>query len=113
MPKSMQIWNVYRNRYISAFMQAKGAKVISSVGWGDYVSYSFAFKGIQKKSIISISSVGCTNEELFISGMKEAICQIEPTTIIFYGEKYIESSKNEFDNFIYIKPFCQKFRKIV
>src|SRR6185369_1364796 len=34
-PLSLQLWNVYRNRWVAAYWLSQGLTVIPSVGWGD------------------------------------------------------------------------------
>ena len=89
MPMPMKIWNTYRNRWIGSYFQSKGIKVIPNVRWDSEETYEFCFKGIPKGSIISVSTVSLKQEkelrEMWQKGMKEAIAQIEPETILLYG----------------------------
>ena len=84
----MKIWNTYRNRWIGSYFQSHGIKVIPNVRWDSEDTYEFCFRGIPKGSIISVSTVSMKKGELkdtWINGMKEAIRQIEPETILLYG----------------------------
>lgn len=90
-PIVAQLWNTYRNRWMGAFWQSRGIKVIPSVSWSTKESYKFCFLGIEKGSNVAISTVGVNRDpevkKLFIAGFEEMVKQIEPKTILVYGEK--------------------------
>lgn len=89
MPMPMKIWNIYRSRQIGAFYQSLGIKVIPTLSWAEPETYCFCFQGVEKSSIVSVSTVGVKNsgeaKEIWSDGMKEAIRQIEPSMILEYG----------------------------
>ena len=89
MPRSMQIWNVYRSRSVGYYLSSLGYNVIPNVRWTDEESYSFAFDGIGKGSIVAVGTLGCAknvnDKNLFVNGFMEMIKRIEPTKIIIYG----------------------------
>lgn len=89
MPIPMKIWNIYRSRFIGAFYQSKGIKVIPTLSWAEPETYEFCFRGIPKGSIVSVSTIGVkeTDEafQTWTDGMNEMIKQIEPSTILVYG----------------------------
>lgn len=75
MPLALQIWNTYRNRALSYWMQANGIKIVPNVRWGDERTYSFAFEGIPVHSSVAISTNGCIQDKLdryyFRKGLEE------------------------------------------
>lgn len=88
-PIALQIFNVYRNRWLGRYWQEHGVAVIPTVSWSDKRSYDFCFRGIPKNSAVAISTVGTKNPEVreyFIEGFMEMLKQLEPKTIIVYGE---------------------------
>ena len=87
MPTPMKIWNTYRNRFLGAYYQKKGLKVIPNVRWDGEDTYQFAFAGIPKGSIIACSTVSLKTEfqDRFVYGMEECIKRIEPEKILIYG----------------------------
>lgn len=98
-PLALQIYNVYRNRWLGRYWQENGIAVIPTVSWSDERSYSFCFKGIPKNSAVAISTVGTRNPEVrehFIRGFMEMLRQLKPCTLIVYGEHM----PLEFDNFV-------------
>lgn len=90
-PLVAQMWNTYRNRWMGAFWQSRGIEVIPSVTWGLEESFKFCFLGIERGSNVAISTVGVNQDpevkKRFIAGFEEMVKQIEPKTILVYGEK--------------------------
>lgn len=91
MPMPMKIWNIYRSRQIGAYYQSRGIKVIPTISWAEHETFEFAFQGIPKKSIVSISTIGVKENkdalQIWRDGVAEMIKQIEPRTIVIYGGK--------------------------
>ena len=91
MPMPMKIWNIYRSRQIGQFYQSQGIKVIPTISWAEKETFEFAFKGIPKGSIVSISTIGVKrNKEalkIWQEGMDAMIQEIQPSTILVYGGK--------------------------
>ena len=89
MPMPMKIWNIYRSRFIGAYYQSKGLRVIPTISWAEKETFSFCFKGIPKGSIVSISTIGVKRDEealqIWKDGVAEMIRQIQPSTILVYG----------------------------
>lgn len=89
MPMPMKIWNIYRSRQIGQYYQSQGIKVIPTISWAEKETFEFAFKGIPKGSIVSISTIGVKrNKEalkIWQDGMDAMIEEIEPSTILVYG----------------------------
>ena len=92
MPKALQIYNVFRNRWVAAYWQAKGLIVIPCISWSDSSSYDFCFDGIQKNSIVAIGMIGCKegNRTSFLRGYNEMLRRIEPEAIIVFGNPFEE-----------------------
>lgn len=89
MPIPMKIWNIYRSRFIGAYYQSKGIKVIPTLSWGESETFEFCFRGIPKGSIVSVSTIGVKDSdeafEIWTDGMREMIKQIKPSAILVYG----------------------------
>lgn len=49
MPIPMLIWNTYRSRFLGAYYQAEGVKIIPTVSWSLENSFDFCFAGLPKK----------------------------------------------------------------
>lgn len=100
-PFALQLWNIYRSRWLGAFWQEKGIKVIPTVTWGDPKSFSFSFLGIERGSIVALSTVGVNrreqNRRLFELGFYEMISQVAPELILCYGETSPVDMENHVD----------------
>ena len=74
MPLVMQMWNVYRNRWLGCYWQAQGIHVIPTVSWSK--PHDFCYVGVEQGSIVAISSVGLNDQKaryLFREGFEKMI----------------------------------------
>lgn len=89
MPLAMKIWNVYRSRAIGAFWQSQGLNVIPTLQWAEPRTFDFCFTGIEPCGMVAVSTLGAAkgrfSRQMWRAGMKEAIRQLYPTTILLYG----------------------------
>jgi len=90
MPLAIQIYNIYRNRYLGALWQREGLTVIPSIVWGNERTLEAALMGLDKNPIISIGTLGPMKEkELkaeFIKEYKYIIEKLDPELVILYGD---------------------------
>lgn len=90
MPKAMQIFNVYRMAFLTAYYQRYGVKVLPSVTWGEEDTYDWVFEWIPKGSAVVCSTVGCMQNKdstrEFLKGYEKMCEIIEPSDIIVYGK---------------------------
>ena len=63
MPLAVQIHNTFRSRWCGAYLQSKGIQVVPSVVWGEADTFWFCFDGIEKGSIVAVSTVGVRNKK--------------------------------------------------
>lgn len=112
-PKAIRIYNVFRNRWLAAYMQMRGVTVVPQIEWGFPEDFDWILDGQPKHSDIIVSSVGnlmnLKYERLFIDGYKEILSRLEPEQVFFYGT-VPEECKNH-GKIIEIKPFHMKFRE--
>lgn len=98
MPIPLKIYNTYRNRLIGNYYQKRGIKVIPTLCWADEDTYDYAFDGLEKNGIYSISTVGIMQnkkaKELCKKGIQEAIKRLKPKTILLYGNMIDFDFKN-------------------
>lgn len=89
MPMAMKIWNIYRSRLIGQIMQDFGMKVIPTISWAEKETFEFCFDGIEKGSVVSISTIGVKRDKealkIWEAGVTEMIKRIEPKAILVYG----------------------------
>jgi len=95
LPVWRQIEHVAKNRWVGAYWQSKGLKVIPSVNWGLTQTFDFCFDGIEKGSTVAVGMVGCKSDKIsFMKGYNEMLSQIEPETILCYGTPFKEMNGN-------------------
>lgn len=95
MPRALQIYNTFRNRWIGAYWQSKGLKVIPCISWSDHTSYDYCFDGIEVGSIVAIGMIGCkANKQAFMDGYNKMINVIKPSAIIVFGDPFKEMTGN-------------------
>ncbi len=89
MPKALQIFNTYRNRAITTYLQSRGIKIIPVISWSDEDSFTWSFDGIEKGSVVAISSNGVRkgekSKELFLKGFEKMKQILKPIQILFVG----------------------------
>jgi hypothetical protein len=82
-------YNVYRNRFVTAYWQKCGYKVIPVASWGGYDSFAYCFDGLPQDSVIAVSFTGnrrtAMDLEYWRYGLKRLEDKINPTQIIIYG----------------------------
>ena len=61
MPSAIHMYNIFRSRWVGAYCQLRGIKVIPTVYWGRPQSYWFCFDGIEKGSIVALSTLSTAN----------------------------------------------------
>lgn len=93
----MQMYNVFRNRWCGAYWASKGIRVIPTVNWGDESTFDFCFDGIEKGSIVAVSTYMASEhdhrkdqKEWFMAGYNEMLRRIEPERIICYNTPFPE-----------------------
>ena len=95
MPLSLKVYNTFRSRWCGAYLQSKGIKVIPTVAWGEPNTFWFCFDGIEKGSIVAVSTLGVRKEKaLFMQGYNELMRKIKPQAVICYGEPFEEMQGN-------------------
>ena len=88
-PVAVQIYNKYRNSWLSAYYQEYGVNVMPCPVWSGAYSYSWCFDGYPKNGPVIISSVGsaygdCT-KELFRNGYDAMLKKLSPEKIFIHG----------------------------
>lgn len=89
MPIALQINSTFKSRWCGAYWQSQGMKVIPTINWSVDESYEFCFDGIEKGSVVAISTYYIKeNDRGFIEGYNKMLEVIEPSAIICYGEQF-------------------------
>ena len=91
MPIALQLFATFKNRWTGAYLQQQGIKVIPTVRWGALTSFNFCFDGIEKGSIVAVSTIGVKKQKShFMLGYNEMLSRIKPSKIICYGKPFDE-----------------------
>lgn len=89
MSRAMQLWNVYRSRFLGAYWQAQGLNVVPQVTWAGPETWAWCFDGTPTHSTVAISTVGLMfNQEwreFWAVGVTAALEHLEPSRILLYG----------------------------
>lgn len=87
-PLALQLYNVYRSRWLGRFWQQQGVQVIPTISWGGKDSFEFCFEGVSSNSIVAIGTVGVRkeNRKVFQEGFEKMLEELNPSDIIIYGE---------------------------
>ncbi len=95
MPRWLQLNNVAKNRWCGSYWQSEGIKVIPTISWSLPDSYEFCFKGVEKGSIVAVSTIGCAKyKAIFMAGYNEMLKRLEPEAVICFGKPFKEMSGN-------------------
>ncbi len=91
MPLPLQKLSIFKNRWCGAFWQENGLRVFPTITWGDRRSFSFCFEGVEKHSIVAVSTFSLKKEKReFMLGYDAMLERIDPLYIICYGEPFGE-----------------------
>lgn len=89
MPMAMKVWNIYRSRLIGQMMQRDGLQVIPTVSWAEPETFGFAFAGLPKRSVLSVSTIGVKKDpealRIWTAGMDALMEICEPKKLLVYG----------------------------
>jgi hypothetical protein len=95
MPRAIQLFNVFRNRWCGAYWQSKGLTVVPTVSWSDTASFDFCFDGIEEGAVVAIGMIGCKrNKTAFLRGYNAMMEKIRPTAVICLGDPFPEMQGN-------------------
>ena len=83
--------NVYRTRFIGAYWQTCGYKVIPTASWGDLNSFSYCFEGLPMNSVIAVSGMGNMKStdafNRWCYGLRRLEEAKKPILIMVYGQE--------------------------
>lgn len=108
MPRSLKIYNVYRNRWCGRFWQENGVRVIPTVTWSDDDSLKYCLDGVPKNGTIAVSSMGEGRWARWTQ-LKKAwpyvVGKLQPKQILLYGK---DLSKELSGNIVYKRMISSK-----
>lgn len=84
------IKNIFRSRFVAAYWQLNGMKVIPVASWGGLDSFAYCFEGLPKNSVIGISAMGVKKSNLtfarWLYGLRRLEEEKNPSLILIYGD---------------------------
>lgn len=92
-PRVIQLWQVYRSRWMGRYMQEAGVKIIPDVAFPDLEAGKYAMEGIPKNPpIIAMQwqSIRPHETKAIASGQENtrfAVEHLQPETLLIYGSK--------------------------
>ena len=102
MPKALQIYNVYRNRWCGRYWQEHGIKVIPTFTMGNTDLFKVFCTGIPKHSTIAISTMGEGRWGKFrglFNWWDVIMEELKPSTVLLYGKDL--SKRLNYDNIVF------------
>lgn len=100
--------NIFMSRWLGCLWQSYRCIVLPVISWWGEDTYDICFSGIEKNSIVIISTLGCReNQEVFFNGFEEMKNRISPPLIIVYGNM-LDGMTGRFINIKYTEAFNKK-----
>ena len=94
MSRAQIIWNCYRNRALTFWLQKNGIPAIPVLEWSNVSDFSFCFNGIPDGSVVAIGLYGCLKSGIkrhaLLQGFYRACEIVRPKTVIAYGTRIPE-----------------------
>lgn len=113
-PKPLQIYNLYRQRILTAYWQKQGITVIPNLTWSDIDSLNYALEGMPKHSVIALSTNGCLKnkqvKQEFLECFNKAIQYLMPIKILIIGR--VPEELNSYKNIIKFNSYSNHFEKL-
>lgn len=91
----MMLHHIFKNRWCGAFWQEQGLKVISTISWAKKDSFEFCFNGVEKGSVVAVSTLGARKvKTAFLEGYYAMCDTIKPSQIICFSQPFDEIKKD-------------------
>lgn len=87
-PVAIQMYNKYRNHWLTKFYQDRGIKVIPSLLWSDEESLNWALDGYEEGGIYCLPRIGVADvdefNENFKMGVLETVRKLKPKKLMVF-----------------------------
>lgn len=87
--RTLNLFQLYQNRVVTAYWQQQGLNVIPSVSWANADSFKYCFDGLPQNSALAIGGLGNAHHqsmiELWEYGIHQTIDRLHPKALIIYG----------------------------
>ncbi|OQW91395.1 MAG: hypothetical protein BWK78_04740 [Thiotrichaceae bacterium IS1] len=86
LPHAVNVWNVFRSRWVSRFWQENNIKVVPSVTWGSFESFAYVFQSLPSASVLSVRcDVDDSSNPLFLEGYEYMCSLLKPKLVLVLG----------------------------
>jgi hypothetical protein len=89
-PAAVQLWNVFRSRWLGAYWQREGLQIIPTVSWATPASYDYCFLGLPSSSVLAVSTMGVLKHadavRLWTLGFTEMVNRLNPAQVLCCGK---------------------------
>lgn len=113
MSVAQRIWNMYRSRTISYWMQKEGIEVIPVIEWGRQEDLRWCLDGVPKQSVVAIGLYGCRRNNksryFLLKGFEEACRRLEPIAVVAYGEP-VQEMEGLCRKILWFPSYCRQMR---
>lgn len=110
-PRAINVWNVYRNRWVTSYWQNQSVRAIPSASWGRIDSFDYCFDGLPCNSIIAVGHTAIGKDRsyrrLYRLGIETLIQRKNPTKLLVYEAPLDFTPKVEV---VYYEGKIQKLR---
>lgn len=113
-PYALNIYNMYRSRWVTRYLQENDVKVLVDVRWAGKDTYDYCFSGIERNTPVIVNTVGTklkANRQMFIDGFEEMIVRLEPSELYVYGEYMPVNFEDYIDKVTYFPSYWAEKRK--
>lgn len=111
MPRAVNVWNIYRNRWVTSYWQKVGIRAVPSASWGNVDSFEYCFDGLPENSVIAIGHTAIGKDlscrKLYRLGVETLIERKHPEKLIVYGASLDFCPETEV---VYIEGKIQQLR---
>lgn len=87
-PVALQIYNKYRNHWISSFFELNGIEMIPNISPSTPNCFDWSFLGYPKKSVVAFSDIGVSrdnlNKELAWISYNEMLKRLSPIQVLYF-----------------------------
>lgn len=90
-----QLESIAHSRWVGAYWQSMGLKLVPTMTWSNSRSYSFCNDGVEKGCVVAVGMIGCKHNKVgFLRGYNTMLEKIEPSAVICFGEPFAEMQGN-------------------
>jgi hypothetical protein len=103
-PEALQIYQIYRSRYLTRMMQESGLNVIPYINFNCENTWEYAFDGVPKGLILAVSVVGRQHLDF----IKVLIDTLQPRKLYCHGDKNCDTILSWHDNVTFMLTHMQQ-----